>query len=102
MSFSGSPKYRIDFLEWKTHVIDRYNWNPNLEFAIMNPDDQFNEDYAIAPESEIITVYHKNAIRLEQASPHLAYQYDVRSQVWDVTNDDIISSVVIDLNDYSI
>lgn len=87
--------YTVSFKAWKVHVEDKYDWNTGLGFPVPNPDFKSTLPDAVAPDKEVITVYHKNAGRIENAG--LANQYKVRSSEWDVVNSAILAPKTIDV-----
>lgn len=89
----GSRKYNVTFLEWKTKMRDTYDWDPTKHIKVPNPDYGSKEKFAISPKDEMITVFHRNARRVEMAG--LAAPFQVESDEWGVTDSSISGPAVV-------
>lgn len=85
----------IRFILWKCHILDRYDWNYNERLTMPNPDFGQTGQHAIRPTDRFLTVYHRNAKRLEDA--RLAAPYDIRSSPWDMLNREIKAPARLEL-----
>ena len=91
-SATRSPKpkiYDVKFDSWKCKALDEYHWNPAKYITVPNPDFGSKESWAVAPGDREITVYHKNAIRIEKAG--LAAAFHDESEPWDENTDVSVS-----------
>ncbi len=77
---AGSKKLTIKFRKWTCVARDRYDFDPKEHFTVPNPDHGQTLATAVRPEDETITVYHKNAERIEKAG--LASPFNVESEPW--------------------
>lgn len=77
-------RVRIEFASWRAWVKDRYDWNYDEYLTMPNPDYGSAARGAVRPRDQMLTVYHANAKRLEDA--RLAAPYDVVSDPWPVTD----------------
>ncbi len=73
----------ITFQSWTCRVYDRYDWNYNEYLTVPNPDYGRRGADAVRPQDRELTVYHRNAERLERAG--LAAPYNIESRPWRVT-----------------
>ncbi|SRR6266849_4544017 len=89
---------RVTFATFAAKVSDSYHWNPDKHLTMPNPDygNPSKVPNPVAPKSQSITVYHKNAIRLEKAG--LAWAYDLESEPWQVTDVSVMGPADIDAN----
>jgi hypothetical protein len=87
-------KASIRCFNWDCWAIDRYDWNYSEHLTMPNPDYKSAVKGAIAPEQQLLKVYHKNAKRLEDAK--LAAPYDLEVGPWTVTQAEIIQDASID------
>jgi hypothetical protein len=87
---------RVTFTNFSARVSDSYHWNPDKHLTMPNPDygNPSKVPNPVAPKSQTITVYHRNAIRLEKAG--LAWAYDLESEPWQVTDVSIMGPAEID------
>jgi len=74
----------VRIILWSAHIEDRYDWNYSEHFTVPNPDFGSRASDAVRPQDEDLTVYHRNAERLENAA--LAALYNLRSHHWHVTS----------------
>jgi hypothetical protein len=89
VSSTGRPgRYDVKFDRWTCKASDEYHWNPAKHITVPNPDYGSKEKGAVAPGDREITVYHRNAIRVEQAG--LAKAFHDESEPWDETNPSIL------------
>jgi hypothetical protein len=65
------------------YITDRYDWDYSEHFTVPNPDFNSRAASAVRRTDRELTVYHKNAQRIERAS--LAAPYDIRCNHWHVT-----------------
>jgi hypothetical protein len=82
----GGNEMEVNFADFRAQARDRYDWDPDKHFTVPNPDfrDPFKAPNPVAPYRNTITVYHKNAIRLEKAGK--AWPYDLESEMWTITD----------------
>jgi len=79
---TASPRaYDVRFDRWTCKASDEYHWNPAKHITVPNPDHGSREKWAVAPGERDITIYHRNAIRLENAG--LAKAFHDESEPWD-------------------
>lgn len=78
--------FRLFFQVFSARVTDRYDFDPKEYFIVPNPDykNSFNVAKPVESNSETLTVYHSNAIRMEKAG--LAAPFDLESAEWSVTD----------------
>ena len=77
--------YEVTFTSCKAYVFDRYDWDPNGQSTLPNPD--YGVPGGVAPDKKQIKVYHAHALRVEAAG--LAAPFYTRSEAWDVADDSI-------------
>jgi hypothetical protein len=89
---------RVTFASFSAKVSDSYHWDPDKHLTMPNPDygNPSKVPNPVAPNSQTIIVYHKNAIRLENAG--LAKAYDLESEPWQVTDLSIMGPADINPN----
>jgi hypothetical protein len=85
--------YQVKFTRWNCFTTDFYHWNPQKHIAVPNPDYGSKEKGAVAPEDKEITIYHSNAIRVEQAG--LAASYQNRSEPWVEVDPDVVGPTMV-------
>lgn len=90
----ANGKVRITFTAWYAQARDRYDWNYSEHFTVPNPDYRSTKPDAVRPKDEMLTVYHRNAERLEKAG--LAAPYDVLSNEWSVTSANLLRGADVD------
>ena len=91
---AGGATVKVTFERWICRVKDRYDFNYNEYFTVLNPDFGSKKSDAVEPASQTIRVYHRNAQRLEKAG--LAAPYPIESESWQVTDPKIIGPATID------
>ena len=74
----------VTFSGWYAMCRDRYDWDFSKHLTLPNPDYQSKAADAVRTTDQTLTVYHKNAQRLEVAK--LAAPFDVASNKWSVTD----------------
>jgi hypothetical protein len=84
----------IQFSPWRARVRDRYDWNYSEHFTVPNPDFRSTRPDAVRPADSMLTVYHRNAQRLERA--RLAAPYDVLSDEWTISDPVLIGPGDVD------
>jgi hypothetical protein len=77
---AASGRVVIELSSWRAQASDRYDWDYSEHFTVPNPDYRSKRPDAVRPDDQMLTVYHRNAERLERAS--LAAPYNVVSQEW--------------------
>jgi hypothetical protein len=83
---ANSPKKNsVKFTSWKCKASDEYHWDSSKHITVPNPDYNSTATDAVAPGEKSITVYHSNAIRVENAG--LAKAFHDESEVWNETMD---------------
>jgi hypothetical protein len=87
-------RVQIIFACWLCQVIDRYDFNYKERLTLPNPDYEKNYSEAVRPQDRELTVYHKNAERLEKA--RLAAPYNISGKDWDVLESSIIRPAEVD------
>lgn len=94
--FAGSKPNttKISFSLWSCTALDRYDWDYTEHFTVPNPDFGSTAPDAVRPNDRSITVYHRNAERLEKAG--LAAPYDIESQPWAVTTAALLQPEEVD------
>ncbi len=85
----------VQFQSWVCSATDRYDWDYSEHLTVVNPDYQSKEPDAIRPEERTLTVFHRNAKRLEDAG--LAAPYDVVLRPWTVTDQRVAGPATIDI-----
>jgi hypothetical protein len=83
----------VTFQKWTCKTTDEYHWNPDKHIAVPNPDFQSKLPDAVAPDQKNITIYHSNAIRIEQAG--LAAAFHNESAPWDETDVSVVGPQVL-------
>ena len=63
--------------------------------TVPNPDYKSKEAYALEPDEKLVTVWHSNAKRLEEA--RLAAPYDLTLRSWEVTDPMLIGDSSVDI-----
>ncbi len=91
----AADRASIRFVLWKCDILDRYDWNYSEYLTMPNPDFGRAAADSVRPGDRSLTVYHRNAKRLEDA--RLAAPYDVRSVPWDVLNREITAPATVTL-----
>jgi hypothetical protein len=91
-----STMIRITFISWQCQVLDRYDFDYSEHLTFPNPDYGSRDKEAVRPQDKLLTVYHKNAERLEKAG--LAAPYDIKSKEWSVTDSRITKPGEVDPN----
>ena len=77
---SVDPKrFTIAFDSWTWRVVDYYDWDPNKHNDMANPDYNKAGPLMVRPDLKYITVWHRNARRVEAAN--LATPFPVESTV---------------------
>jgi len=90
-------KRTIFFDRFLARAADRYDWDPDKHFTVPNPDhnNPFNVAKPVAPNMDQIIVYHKNAIRTQNAGK--AFAYDLESQWWGSKDLNIMGEGTVDI-----
>jgi hypothetical protein len=88
---AGTRQVHVNIHWWTSHITDRYDWDYSEHFTVPNPDFGSPAPNAVRPRDQSLTVYHRNAQRLERAG--LAAPYDIRSNIWAVTGN-LVSQAV--------
>jgi hypothetical protein len=83
-----SPRFNVSFDSWTCKTSDEYHWNPDKYITVPNPDYKSASPGAVAPDQEGITVFHKNALRVEKAG--LAKPFHDESDPWQEAVDQTI------------
>ena len=78
--------FRLFFQVFSAEVTDRYDFDPKEFFIVPNPDykNSFRVAKPVESHSDALTVYHRNAIRMEKAG--LTAPFDLKSDEWSVTD----------------
>jgi len=79
---SGKNHLEVTFKQFEAKVIDRYDFNFSEHITVPNPDFNSSKSGAVCPQNKSMTVYHRNARRLEQAG--LAAPFNLETKVWKV------------------
>ena len=90
----GDTGVTIQFQSWTCSGTDRYDWDYNEYLTVVNPDFDSKEPDAIRPKQQTLTVFHKNAKRLEDAK--LAAPYNVELRPWSVADPRVVGPATID------
>lgn len=90
-------KVMIFFDQFMARAFDRYDWDPDKHFTVPNPDhnNPFNVANPVAPRMDKIIVYHKNAIRAQNAGK--AFAYDLESTWWTIKDLAIRGEATVDI-----
>jgi hypothetical protein len=91
---AAAGRFAIQFSPWRARVRDRYDWNYSEHFTVPNPDFRSTRPDAVRPADSTLTVYHRNAQRLERAG--LAAPYDVASDEWSISDPALIGPGEVD------
>lgn len=84
----------VNFESWSVTALDRYDWNYDEFLTVPNPDYGRSTAEAIRPDLRRITVYHKNAKRLEDAK--LAAPFDLEVGPWVVNTPALTVQATVD------
>ncbi len=85
----------IQFKNWECEITDTYDFDYNKHFTPGNPDfGKHHLKWAVRPQDKRLTVYHRNAKRLEDAK--LACPYKIKSYRWRVSGYGIADPAEID------
>lgn len=90
----SSSRVTIQFSPWRAQVLDRYDWDYSEHFTVPNPDFGSARPNAVRPSDQTLTVYHRNAQRLEQAN--LAAPYNIVSHEWSISDPNLIAPGEVD------
>jgi hypothetical protein len=82
---AGSSQIQVVFVSFQAKMKNRYEWNPEHQIRVPNPDFKSRSKSAVAPDSEIVMVDNAHAVRLEEAG--LAAPYYLESESWFVDTD---------------
>jgi hypothetical protein len=85
----------VQFQSWACSATDRYDWDHCEHLTVANPDYQSKEPDAIRLEDRTLTVFQRNAKRLEDAG--LAAPYDVVVRPRMVTDQRVAGPAAIDI-----
>jgi hypothetical protein len=83
----------VIFQKWTCKASDEYHWNPTKHIEVPNPDYQSKLQGAVAPDQSKVTIYHSNAIRVEQAG--LAAPFHDESSPWDESNLSVVGPATL-------
>lgn len=86
-------RYSTQFDSWACKTTDEYHWNPDKHITVPNPDYKSKAAGAVAPDEEAVTVYHKNALRVEKAK--LAMPFHDESEQWLETDHTVVGPDVV-------
>jgi hypothetical protein len=90
-----ASQYKIEFLSWSSSAFDTYNWNYDLGFPVPNPDFGSTAADAIAPDREVVVIFHKHAKTVKDGG--LAADFDVKTTAWKPADPAITGPATIDL-----
>jgi hypothetical protein len=85
---TAASQYLVKFDRWTCKTSDEYHWNPEKHIDVPNPDYGSKLPNAVAPGERKITIYHRNAIRVEKAG--LAAPFHDESEPWDETDPAVV------------
>ena len=95
VSGTGNNKtVTVTFENWSATALDRYDWNYDEFLTVPNPDYGRATANAIRPDLRRITVYHKNAKRLEDAK--LAAPFNLEVGPWVVSKIALTTQATVD------
>ncbi len=77
---AASNLVRVVFVSFQAKMKNRYEWNPDRQITVPNPDYQSKDKKAVAPQSKSVTIHNTNTRRLEEAG--LAAPYYLESETW--------------------
>jgi hypothetical protein len=89
----NSTMYTVKFERWTCRASDEYHWNPEKHISVPNPDYGSKDKAAVAPGEEYVTVYHSNAIRVEDAG--LAKPFHNESEPWEESDLTIVGPATV-------
>ena len=75
---------------------DYYDWKVIKHITVPNPDYKSTSASAVAPSEQMVTVYHKHAVRLQEEE--LATPFRVESQPWLVSDSQSLRPAEVDPN----
>jgi hypothetical protein len=82
---TASPQeYEVKFERWSCKVSAGYVWAADKDMTVPNPDHGLSGKNALAPGDTEITLYNKNAIRVENAGMANPFVYE--TDAWDETD----------------
>jgi hypothetical protein len=85
---TAASQYLVKFERWTCKASDEHHWNPEKHIDVPNPDYGSKLPNAVAPGERTITIYHRNAIRVEKAG--LAAPFHDESEPWDETDPAVV------------
>jgi hypothetical protein len=89
-----AKRFTIDFDSWTWKVTDTYDWDPSKRNDMPNPDfKKAPGPFVVAPDLRYITVWHRNAKRVEAAG--FAAPFPVKSTVHVETDPELLKSAVV-------
>lgn len=77
---SGSNLIHVVFVNFQAQMKNRYEWDPEQQIKVENPDYKSRLKKAVAPKEKTVVVLNKHAKRLEDAG--LAAPYYLESEFW--------------------
>jgi hypothetical protein len=86
----ANGQQQIRFLSWQASGRDVYDFNPNEYLTLPNPDYGKPEAWRVQPKKQSVTVYHTNAIRLQNA--RLAAPWTVIIRPWAITDRTLLAT----------
>jgi hypothetical protein len=86
-------QHKVIFNNWVAYVTDRYDFDAVKYITLPNPDYGSTTKDAVDPKSETTRIPHKYLQALVKAG--LACDYNVESNVWDITNASVIGPEII-------
>jgi hypothetical protein len=81
---SSPQEYDVKFERWTCKVSAGYVWAADKDMTVPNPDHGLSGKNALAPGDTEITLYNKNAIRVENAGMANPFVYE--TDAWDETD----------------
>jgi hypothetical protein len=87
-------RVRVTFQRWTARARDTYDFDFSEHLTVPNPDYQSTASDAVRPQDETLTVYHRNAERLERAN--LAAPFVAESREWTVSDARLTSPADVD------
>jgi len=93
---AGSSLVQVVFVSFQAKMKNRYDWDPAEKIKVPNPDFKSSDTKAVAPDSEMVTVFNSNMKRLEEAE--LAAPYYLESEFWYVVDSNLCAPGQVDPN----
>ncbi|MFH2002828.1 MAG: hypothetical protein ABIK28_24380 [Planctomycetota bacterium] len=77
---ANSHLVQVAFVSFQAKMKNRYEWNPDKQITVPNPDFKSRSAGAVSPSSRMVTILNRHAKRLEEAG--LAAPFYLESETW--------------------